>query len=64
MQTTDNFSVTNPSIAVPDNNINTSRNNFFEQENNPVNNPIPITGQYSESVGPTMFGQMQKQYHE
>lgn len=59
MDTTDNFNVSNPSsqnVEVP-----VVNGPFFGQTNEPVNNPIPISGTPSQQ-GPTMFGQMQSNY--
>lgn len=60
MQTTDNFNMSGSSSVSTE--VPVTNNTFFGQGQNPVDNPIPISGNKAVQQGPTMFGQMQSSY--
>lgn len=60
MQTTDNFNM--PASSSVSTEVPVTNNTFFGPSQNPVDNPIPISGNKVVQQGPTMFGQMQSSY--
>lgn len=60
MQTTDNFNM--PASSSLSTEVPVTNNTFFGPSQNPVDNPIPISGNKAVQQGPTMFGQMQSNY--